>query len=137
MQKKAYPVSHHRHCHYHCQLLLHQIHGLLKIISKYDLINPYKRCTFTTLCTLGINSESWFLLLESFKMRFDVVLWHKTDFHISKWFPIFITTFVEILQLRAKFQTAMVSCSKFIWITVTTGGFELRISCIRSSYLTH
>ena len=24
---------------------------------------------------------------------------------------------VEILQLRAKFQTAMVSCSRFIWIT--------------------
>ena len=24
---------------------------------------------------------------------------------------------VEILQLRAKFQTAMLSCSRFIWIT--------------------
>ena len=24
---------------------------------------------------------------------------------------------VEVLQLRVKFQTAMVSCSRFIWIT--------------------
>ena len=56
--KKTYRVLYHRHCHYHCQLLLHQTHGLLRIISKYDLINPYKSCTFTTLCTLGINSES-------------------------------------------------------------------------------
>ena len=32
------------------------------------------------------------------------------------------------------FQTAMVSCSRFIWITNTTGGFELRIFCIQSRY---
>ena len=28
---------------------------------------------------------------------------------------------VEILQLRGKFQTAMVSCSRFIWITNSSG----------------
>ena len=73
-------------------------------------------------------------------------------------------TIVEMLQLHAKFQTAMVSGSRFIWIIsssyhkriwtvnllhtkylpnplgqipVTTGVFELWTSCIRSSYLTH
>ena len=46
--------------------------------------------------------------------------------------------FLEILELRAKFQIAMVSCSRFIRleIPVTTGGFELRNFCIQSSYLT-
>ena len=40
---------------------------------------------------------------------------------------------VEILQLWANFQTAMMSCSKLFGsqLPVTTGGFELRISCIR------
>ena len=44
----------------------------------------------------------------------------------------------EILQLRAKFQATMLY-SRFIGsqIPVTTGGFELQISCIQSSYLTH
>ena len=56
MQKKAYPVSYHRHCHYHCQLLLHQAHRLLKIMSQYDTINSYNSCTFTALGMLGINS---------------------------------------------------------------------------------
>ena len=46
-----------------------------------------------------------------------------------------LSIYVEILQRRAKFQTALVSCSRFNWITqfpVTTGVFELRISCIVS-----
>ena len=46
--------------------------------------------------------------------------------------------FIEILHLWAKFQAAMVSCSRIIWITnFSDHRFELRISCIRSSYLTH
>ena len=46
-----------------------------------------------------------------------------------------ILNYVEILQLRAKFLTAMVSCSRIIWITNSSDhrGFELQISCIRSS----
>ena len=31
-----------------------------------------------------------------------------------------ILIYAEILELRAKFQTAMVSCSRFIWITISS-----------------
>ena len=32
-----------------------------------------------------------------------------------------MTLYVEILQLQAKFQAAMVPCSRFIWITNSSG----------------
>ena len=32
-----------------------------------------------------------------------------------------MTLYVEILQLQAKFQAVMVSCSRFIWITNSSG----------------
>ena len=42
--------------------------------------------------------------------------------------------FIEILQLRAKFQTAMVSWSRFIWITnFSDHNITLRMQEIRSS----
>ena len=45
----------------------------------------------------------------------------------------------ERFQLRAKFQIAMILCLRLIqWqIPVAAGGFELQISCLISSYLTH
>ena len=43
------------------------------------------------------------------------------------------TGYAEILQVGAKFQTVMLLCQ----IPVIIGGYELRIFCIRSSYITH
>ena len=46
--------------------------------------------------------------------------------------------YVEILQLQAMFQTAIVLCSRFTWITNFSDHMrtEVRISCIRISQLT-
>ena len=42
----------------------------------------------------------------------------------------------DFYKNKDMFQTGMVSWSRFI-CPVTTGGFELRIYCIQSRYLTH
>ena len=67
--------------------------------------------------------------------KINIACQHFTKVIIAKLKINIFLDLVELLQLRAKFQIVMVSYSKFIWtkIPVTTGGFQLRISCIRSS----
>ena len=73
-------------------------------------------------------------------------LWGARDFSSARILPwkkekkIGLQIFSQIEKTMQKLQwITMVSCSRFIKITtpVITGGFEQRISCIRSCYLTH
>ena len=80
------------------------------------------------------NSKIWYI----FKKYHTFLMQHYFFLLLVKSVAV-MQIHIEILQLRAKFQTAMVSCSRFIWMknfNEHTRGFELEISCIRSSYLT-
>ena len=68
------------------------------------------------------------------------MVWPQGSFLFPLFKPQSYTYRSNHLQMFFKIRvlTAMVSCSRLIWVTnLTTGGFELRISCIGSSYLTH
>ena len=87
------------------------------MISKASRDNEIFHEDFTTIIKEERNYRK---LKESIRM----MKWQRSDIERNRLIKdgkrIGVDEIVEILQLRAKFQTAMMSCSRVIWITSST-----------------
>ena len=100
------------------------------IFPQWDQLKSYKMRIIWVLHTC----KSTFVSMTLFTLKIFSLLLGSTSFirlSPSRDFCYYY----EWCNLKRATDTAMVTCSRFVQISVITGEFELQISCIQSKYL--
>ena len=102
------------------------------IFPQRDQLKSYKMRIIWVLHTY----KSTFVTMTVFILKIFSLMLGSTSF--IRLFPSGdFCYYYEWCNLKRTTDTAMVWCSRFVQISVITGEFELRVSCIQSSCLTH